>query len=549
MISLSQLIARLGPAVTGSVVPDRVSEVIVGGSVIYDGTPLAQVAPGDLVVGIGVTDVKQAITALASRGAACLLLRRSGEPITPDLRDAARSGPIGLLAVPEDASWMQLLRLLNELIGDPAGAGEGAGQEALTGPDDLFSLANAIAGLIDAPVTIEDPASRVLAFSERQEGADAARINTILGRRGPDEYLTRMRDRGVFTRIRSATRPVFVSGRPPDVLPRVVVPVRSGGEYLGSIWAVVSQPLPPERETALADAARMAALHVLRHRLLVDSRRTTERETVARILDGGQGAHEAARRRHLDGRAYLVLAAVPATAAGPDHEVLVQRLWDGLRLQLSSTQRPHAVGALSGTVYAIIALSDRADGPAVPPAVRQMLGRIAAELATALRHPVRLAAGTVVDSVLGAPRSRQAADHVLAVLRRRDATGAATAQETGAQILLDIVLDTCAEHPEIGGSGLARLRDYDQRNGTLLAETAELWLDHFGNTERVAASLGVHANTVRYRIRQVAKLVDLDDPQERLALTLHFRLRSAGRDAQLAGTGLLRWTAAGSSPR
>src|ERR1700729_750149 len=48
------------------------------------------------------------------------------------------------------------------------------GPETLGGmpSGDLFSVANAVAALIDAPVTIEDRSSRVLAFSGRQDEAD-----------------------------------------------------------------------------------------------------------------------------------------------------------------------------------------------------------------------------------------------------------------------------------------------------------------------------------------------------------------------------------------
>ena len=59
--------------------------------------------------------------------------------------------------------------------------------------DDLFSLANAICACIDAPVTIEDSQSRVLAFSSRQDEADAMRIATVLGLRVPDDHITDVR--------------------------------------------------------------------------------------------------------------------------------------------------------------------------------------------------------------------------------------------------------------------------------------------------------------------------------------------------------------------
>jgi DNA-binding PucR family transcriptional regulator len=64
------------------------------------------------------------------------------------------------------------------------------GPETLGGlpSGDLFAVANAVAALIDAPVTIEDRSSRVLAFSGRQDEADRSRVETILGRQVPERY-------------------------------------------------------------------------------------------------------------------------------------------------------------------------------------------------------------------------------------------------------------------------------------------------------------------------------------------------------------------------
>ena len=47
--------------------------------------------------------------------------------------------------------------------------------------------------MVDAPVTIEDANSRVLAYSARQELTDPARVATIMGRRMPDDVLARFR--------------------------------------------------------------------------------------------------------------------------------------------------------------------------------------------------------------------------------------------------------------------------------------------------------------------------------------------------------------------
>ena len=66
---------------------------------------------------------------------------------------------------------------------------------------DLFAVANAVASLLDAPITIEDRNSRVLAFSGRQDEADPSRVETILGRQVPERYSRILNERGVFREL------------------------------------------------------------------------------------------------------------------------------------------------------------------------------------------------------------------------------------------------------------------------------------------------------------------------------------------------------------
>ncbi len=68
------------------------------------------------------------------------------------------------------------------------------------GPD-LFELANSLAALLDAPVTIEDLASRVIAFSADQSTADEGRHRTVLSMQQPSELGELQRRHGVFRRV------------------------------------------------------------------------------------------------------------------------------------------------------------------------------------------------------------------------------------------------------------------------------------------------------------------------------------------------------------
>src|SRR5699024_8158792 len=118
------------------------------------------------------------------------------------------------LALTRGATWAQLAALLRSALGEgEVGVGE---SETLGGfpAGDLFALANAIAALLDAPITIEDRSSRVLAFSGRQSEADQPRVETILGRQVPERYSRMLTDRGVFSQLYRSHQPVFVDPLP-----------------------------------------------------------------------------------------------------------------------------------------------------------------------------------------------------------------------------------------------------------------------------------------------------------------------------------------------
>jgi len=67
----------------------------------------------------------------------------------------------------------------------------------------------------------------------------------------------------------------------------------------------------------------------------------------------------------------------------------------------------------------------------------------------------------------------------------------------------------------------------DTDNGTAYGETLRAYLDALGEVMLVAKQVHVRRNTLRYRIKRLCELVDLDldDPTERLVAQCHLRLR------------------------
>ena len=512
----------------------------IGGVAIHDPVDEPVLPRRALVLGVGVhapADIAALLASLGRHAAAGLVLR-SPVSVGPSVAAAVEASGVPLLALTRGASWTQLAALLRSLlaegdVGDP-------GPETLGGlpSGDLFSVANAVAALIDAPVTIEDRSSRVLAFSGRQDEADRSRVETILGRQVPERYSRHLVERGVFRELYRSEQPVYIE--PPDAgmadfalqefsLPRAAVAVRAGDEVLGSIWAAVKEPLTPDRAQAMCDAARLVALHLLRIRAGADVSRRLRADLVSTALEGGTGAFEAVRRLGLADQPVVVLALAVADPAER------ARLADGLAMHLSAIH-PRCAAALVGDVaYGLIpvvfsgspgpdgAAADGVDG-------EQRAVRIATDFLDRVGDRSRpvIGIGQVAFDAAGLPAARACADRALRVLRERaETTGRRVARlaDVHAEALLMELRDLAAAHGDRPTGPVARLSAYDLEHGTNLVETLRAWLDAFGDVAAAAAAMFVHPNTFRYRLRRLTEVsrLDLTDPEQRFAAMLQLR--------------------------
>lgn len=526
--SLGRLLDDLGTTLLDLVCGDADRADDIGGVVIHD--PLDEpMAPRQaLVLCVGVHDPDQIVGLLdefGGHGAAGLVVR---EPVPVDAAITAaveRTG-VALLGLTRGASWAQLAAMVRSLIAEDD-VGE-VGPQTLGGipSGDLFALANAIGALLDAPITIEDRSSRVLAFSGRQDEADPSRIQTILGRQVPERYQRELSERGIFQHLYRTGEPVYVEPLPDSgqfVVPRVAVAVRVGDEVLGSIWAAVHEPLTAERSQALCDGAKVAALHMLRLRAGADVERRLRADLVGTALEGGPGAAEAVERLGLAGQSSVVLAlALP----GSTDAALVaerQRVTDAFAMHLAAVQ-PRSAAALVGDVaYGIVPLPrSRADA-------EQRAMRVAAEFLDRIGdrvHPL-VGVGSVAADGAGLPRSRAGADRALRVLRAGHGEGPiARITDVHIEALLLELTDLIAERGDRPTGPVARLIDYDAKHHTCLVETLRAWLDAFGDVVAASAAAYVHPNTFRYRLRRLAEVgeLDLGDPGARFAAMLQLRL-------------------------
>lgn len=535
MIAVTDLVDAVGASLLQLLVEGGNANGQDGSAIVEDVT-LAEPAldivgvPGDLVLGVGISDALAAVSLLeraAQSGAGGVVLK---PPVATDTQvvAAAERLNIALVELAPHSSWAHVVWLLRGVL-DRAGA-PGSPLVGDAGVhSDLFALADAAAGIVDAPVTIEDAQSRVLAYSSRQDLTDPARVSTIIGRRVPEEIVSHLRARGVFRKLARSSDPIYVTEGPNGTLPRLVIPVRAGGEWLGSIWAVVTGPVPEEQVRELTHAASVLALHLLRLRAQAGAARRVSADRLRAVLRST--SPEAERQTNIslpDGPWRVVALGAVGTSDGegahgaPAGAADLRRqldLWESMAHRFGWQQPlltdldgiPLAVVTANGTVAAAGTAGSWA-----------WLVALVEEV-----HPqdtsLFAAAGGPATSLAGLPRSRSEAVELSLLLvkgrlagptcRLEDAWDTVTLARAGAAVRVE---------SELLGGPLPAILAHDAEHGTDYRRTLALFLDHFGEPQRAAQALHVHPNTLRYRMHRLADVVAIDfgSPQVRLALRL-----------------------------
>jgi len=133
------------------------------------------------------------------------------------------------------------------------------------------------------------------------------------------------------------------------------------------------------------------------------------------------------------------------------------------------------------------------------------------------------AQGAVVPDVRGIPGSRRDAFAVLEVLES-DGRGSCTASydEVQSRVALDELLRSVAGAEHLGRGPVPALVGSPSKQDLALVATVRAYLEAGGDVGRAAGVLGVHRNTVRYRVSRFEAItgLDLDDPTSRLVAQL-----------------------------
>ncbi|RII17790.1 hypothetical protein DSC45_12880 [Streptomyces sp. YIM 130001] len=546
-----------GPALEHllALVPPGVLDVVAAPAGL--GAPVADVvlhdpgeAPGPdaahlvlLAIGMDTAspDAADVVRGAGRAGAAAVVVRHGGPDTDPGLLAAAGESGVVVLGRRAGQGWTETLGQLRTALAYSGSSGLAAVDGLRLG--DLPGLANTVADLVGGAITVEDPQSRVLAYSRMDHEPDALRRLTILGQQVPRWRVAELRESGFLQELWNSGDVVRL---PADdrFAERLAIAVRLGSEVLGSLWAAGDgQPLAEEAVAALHTAARAAVPHLAHHQMWGRAAARAREAAVRAVLEGGADAARSAQEVGVEpDRPYTVLVVEaydgrsfggdPGTGAGRPGLVgaTEHRVLDVLALQ-ATAYRPGAVTARSGRRLHVLVPGAADDG--------ELARRLVATAGSVPRSVVFAGAGPAAPDLAGLPASREEAELVVRVLRERAAarpagepeSAAATCSEVTAPTAALRMLDLLAPLRDSLPGPVHALVEHDRAHGSGYGASVAAYLDAFGDASQAAERLGVHPNTLRYRLRRARELfgVDLSDPTMRLLADIGLRL--AGRRA------------------
>ncbi|MFJ8754755.1 helix-turn-helix domain-containing protein [Streptomyces sp. NPDC102441] len=529
-ISLRELLMALGDSLVEVQSAPAGLDVEIRSVALLDPEDPPTTKPGELVLVIGARGraAYPALRAAGRDGAAGVVVKLDGPGQAAALSETAAEAGVALLSLRSEARWEHVNALARAALDSAPPGQPGEAEEG-----DLFSLAQTTALLTSGIVSIEDVANRVLAYSRSTDSdeIDDLRRRSILGWQGPEAYLAKLREWGVFQHLRSSDEVISIDGHPElGFRRRLAVAIRSGDRHLGTIWVQEgSTPLSERSSQAMLGAARVAALHLARRRRELSADLTFTRTLLAGLLEGSTGPQPLATHLGFDAtRPAAVLGFSYGTAdvvAAP--ELTHAEVTNLVAVHIAARHRSALVTQVDPRIYVLLPHLPRGIdidtlrgwGQEITDAARRHLGL-----------PLRGSVGCVVSGLGDVPESRREADRILDAMLGTDVpTAVAALPDIQAEVLVSEVLTLLSIHPEIRDPRLTALVAHDNRHQSRLAQSLLTYLNSYGDVRAAAAQLHVHPNTLRYRLRRAEQLtgLDLSRPDQRLLAMLQLRLPPA----------------------
>jgi PucR C-terminal helix-turn-helix domain len=460
-------------------------------------------------------DAPRLVSEAADLGYCAVILKRRGAEIADLVTEASLRG-VAVIAAADEVPWRHLDALVLSVLGS-----QGVDAESASGVgDELFALANAIAAVIGGSVAIEDLDRRVVAYSTTaNQRIDALREQGILARHVPDLERHPAQYRSVL-----ATHEVVRFPARSDELPRAAIAIKAGEQPLGTIWAIEAEGgLGPDGEQTLIDGARLAALQILRGLNASGLELQLREAALLRALDGSLAAHEAVFRLSLPGGAELALVGFAAVVDEDDATPLITHVASALARYVAAYRPDASMATTARAIYVLL------PGGGTASARRFALGALGATQ-TSFGERIRAAIATTSSDPSALPEMRREIDDILRVTTTQvDLPAVAQLGEVHTRVLLAHVADELVHQPRLRHPGVVAMVEHDQTHRTDYAASVIAWLNAVGDIGAAATQLGVHPNTLRYRLRRASELfeINLDHPDDRLSVWMQLRLGQA----------------------
>jgi len=506
--TVADVAERLGPALLVSLT--GVPEARIADLVTTDPAFPIVIAAHALVVAPGYRldeeQFNKLVAEAGAAGAAGIVLKGHSTP-RPNPWDLA------ILVIEPNADWGQVLALLRTAT-------------ALNSPtvypeDSLFGLAEAIASLCGGPVVLHDPAWQLLAYSGGQP-MDDVRNEAILGRRAPTRALDGLSAAGVLERLDRGEVVRLADDEVPGLSRRIAVAARAGAEVLATIWLQPTELEPPaDIEERLRRAADVAALTLLRHAAFGPGGVIAGDAAFTALLAGSRTERIVAEQLGVDGEGGFVLAGLrPTTTDARDRAATARRLLSLARSHCDAYRVTAQAAVGVDTAYLVFACADAEQRQHAVRVVTDMYAR----LQTSAPH--RAMVSSTYRALAETPTIRQTVDELLELSERRGWSGLTDSDDVDATWRLQQFREVALAHPSLLSGPVVRLAEHDRTQGTEFVTTMRAYFDSVGDVKAVGAQLGLHQNTVRYRVNKAQEIgrFSLDRPDERLLVELQVRL-------------------------
>jgi hypothetical protein len=528
-MTLGRLLSNLEPGLLRPLVTPAGTDVPVGGAQLYAGDSAVPLDPAAVVLAVGLSPESKEARLLVRRagheGAAGVIFQGNWErDASAGVLDAATRACVAVLGVDPDVSWDQLYRLLRAAANRTGDLLEAPVATVPAG--DLFALATAVAAMAGGPVTIEDPTSRVLAYSNLSGPIDRFRRGAILRREISARWKKRLGDAGVSGMLQRSDEAFRIDAFGEEGMrPRMAIGVRAGNELLGSIWvAEGDQPFGAKTARVLRDAARIAALHLVAYRAGREIERSSQGRQLEFLLEGRGSADGIAELLGLESDAqYVAIALQPVdTADEATRAIQVGRILNLTAAFWEAFRRRAVCTRVAQTAYALLPVPTQVDRGLILSMTAQLVRHIEGALKIASRAGV----GSIVESLTEAPRSRIEADQVLHLMRGDADSRVGDVEGMRGRIFLLEVEGLVRAQPRMTTGKLNSLIRHDAEHRTEYVATVLSYLTSFGEVVAAAEAMAVHPKTFRHRLRRAVEIagIDFDNRNERLVTQLQGRL-------------------------